>query len=299
MTASGLLAAIRRVTDAASQQNPVGRDGDDLLRLHRLQSDAIALARLELADLEPLSNSDRRRAESEAEHLAALLTQQDDRDVDLEVATVLISRLLRRVGFAGADRIARAVPALSARPAAEDDGLLRLADAYRGDAQRELRIMLALYAAAAILLLGALAVALVGLRDAQHDDGFRFDEFGAFALVALVPLLGAALAARRAMRHGVAAQESTRLRRQFSGLAPYLDPMPPVMRDLMRGTLAQQLFPRLLDDSEPWRETKWPAADELLATLVEPDDVPASDDQVGVADPDGDSASDSDSTDMR
>lgn len=275
MTASGLLDAIGRLADAANRHDAAGADAETLVRLHRLRSDAAVLRRLELVHLDPLPAHELARAMSDAERVLATLAGS----ADLELAAVLSDRLMRSVGYvalAGADRPDGAPPH---HPRPNETDLGGLAGEYRGDARRELRIMVVLYAAALVLLVATLAIALAGIRAAQGGDDFRFTEFAAFGLVALVSLSGAALAARRAMRHGVVAQESTRLQRQFAGLDAYLSPMPPILRDLMRGTLAQQLFPRLLDDSEPWRETRWPDANALLAAIREAEDEEVTEDQ--------------------
>lgn len=133
-----------------------------------------------------------------------------------------------------------------------------LATLYGQDASSERRSTYVLYAVAVALALAGGALAVRGIAVAHTDTTLRFSIFAAYASVGLASFTAAGVSLRQARRHLMAAHEATRLQRQLVALDAYLLPMPPAMRDLVRGALVQRVFPGLVDDDEPWRAPVWP-----------------------------------------
>jgi hypothetical protein len=110
-------------------------------------------------------------------------------------------------------------------------------------------------------------MACVGLVRARREAQFSFPEFSAYGLVALVVVTFGAAVMWQATRHRRDAREAARLSHQLVGFEAFISPMPANLRNLLRGIMAQQLFPLLWEDDEPWRQTQWPNADSLLEAL--------------------------------
>jgi hypothetical protein len=126
-----------------------------------------------------------------------------------------------------------------------------------------------LYLLYAGLTLVAVAIAVVGLREAHRDGRFATSEFLAYAGVALaVGLLSSGLL-WPASQHRRQGYEYVRLERQLAGFDAFVSPMPDALRNLLRGAIAPQLFPRLLESDEPWQVGQWPGPDTMLRSLVE------------------------------
>jgi hypothetical protein len=153
-----------------------------------------------------------------------------------------------------------------------DDGrtrevLQRLSCQYGADARVERRVMFALYLTFLASAVGAGLIAWTGLAHTRERSHFRAGEFTSYGIVSLVVALLALVVLWQAASHRRQARESVRLQRQLAGLDAYVAQMPPALRDLLRATMAKQLFPRTLEDNEPWREPRWPSADEVLRAV--------------------------------
>ena len=124
--------------------------------------------------------------------------------------------------------------------------------------------MYVLYFVSLVVAAGATLITWVGLDRAQTPRQFRANEFTAHALVGLVLVGIAVLVLWQAQNHRRQCRESIRLERQLVGLDSYVATLAPSIRDVVRATMAKQLFPLTLEDNDPWREARWPSADDLL-----------------------------------
>jgi hypothetical protein len=77
---------------------------------------------------------------------------------------------------------------------------------------------------------------------------------GAGAVLVAVSAI-VATAIRRTVRRG---RELDRLIGQIGYFDAYVSPLSPAVASLVRATMAQRLFPRLLEDDDPIREPRWP-----------------------------------------
>ena len=139
---------------------------------------------------------------------------------------------------------------------------------YGIDASREQRLMVVSDLAALGLVGLALLVAWMAARQTPGvvDPIAGYVAYAA-AFVLLTALAGFFVA--QARRHRIAAQEARRLARQIASVDAYLAPLPASTRSLLRATMLQRFFPRLLDDDDPMREPRSPNADHLLHTILE------------------------------
>lgn len=135
---------------------------------------------------------------------------------------------------------------------------------YASDAAAQSRLMWAYYLAAALLIVAAVG-GLAWIVGSQ-----KLVAVGSLVtLIGFSSLLILALAAGHQAREcRRAVFETRRVYRQLLIVEKYLDPMPQVVRDLMRGVMMQRLFPRLIDDENPMREDEpFPDPDKLLIAL--------------------------------
>lgn len=277
---SRLFDAIRRINDALA----LAGDGASALatvNLHRVSSVVAALDQLSVNAVARLPADQLERAISTADRLAATLEgllSSASRETDLGLAAYLSDQLMEMVGYVALapqllsgsrDEASRGAGSESPQ-SVPSEGLITLAAGYAEDAKLERTTTLLLYGAALMLVAAALSLGLLGIARARDGDPFDFAEFSAHGLVALVVLGCAAVVSSRAGRHSLAAQEACRLARQLAGFEAYVAPMPPALRHLVRGTMVQRLFPRLLEDDEPWREPKWPDTASLMTAINEP-----------------------------
>lgn len=203
--------------------------------------------------------------------LNALLTRLAAEPTAVPVAVALIERVEGHIG--------RALLAASAEPqkttedaadqaagAGRDYALDELARAYRDDAARERAGAGWCSAVAVLSFLSAVAAAIwaVAVADGPARAGRGLP---GPLLVCGGAVLAALLLLRTAAARQRAAREYTRLERGVQGLGPYLAPLPAPARHLLRATMAQTLFPRLLDDDDPLRQPVWPEANALLHTI--------------------------------
>jgi hypothetical protein len=184
-----------------------------------------------------------------------------------------------------AHQVAAAADQAVASPAARDVGqhngqdiaLDDQAEAYGEDARQEIRAARSRRTAATVVLLVGVGAAAYAVRaagraataaDAAVAAGRAAGSPWPVVLPPMVVCVAAAVTGvvllLAAAKHDRAARESRRLQRGLAGLGPYLAPLPPAARHLLRATMAQTLFPRLLDDDDPLRQPDWPPARELL-----------------------------------
>jgi hypothetical protein len=246
-----------------------------------------ALATLSPSALQVMNVESARLALHDAAELGRLLESSslgaDTLAENLVLACLLAERLARQLGVLVLEptRTADAGPkdAQTERPG----DLSCHAYAYGEDARRNRASTWLLVALAVALLSGALALSLLGIR-AAGGRNFDFAEFGAYGLIAIGVLAAAGVAARAASKSALVARESKRLERQMASLDAYLEPLPKQQRDLARGVMLPQMFPRLLEDDDPLRAPDWPDAATLLsagANAESPGRGPVPDDQEG------------------
>jgi hypothetical protein len=122
--------------------------------------------------------------------------------------------------------------------------------------------------ARSVSLLGSLTAAslIVGLATATGGAWATLNDgdsklhaatvatISAGAILVIVAAI-AALAVRRSM---LRVRELDRLIAQIGYFDAYVSHMNPAVASLMRATMAQRLFPRLLEDDDPIREPRWP-----------------------------------------
>lgn len=136
---------------------------------------------------------------------------------------------------------------------------------YEADARRDSRLMWVYYVAAGFLT----AVTVAGIvwysisRPPPTGDALVLPLSGLAVLLILA--LASGHQARECRR---AVFETRRIHRQLLTLDKYLESMPELGRELLRGVMIQRLFPRLMDDDNPMREDDvFPDADKLLLAL--------------------------------
>ena len=154
--------------------------------------------------------------------------------------------------------------------ARSEQGLHRVAEAYRKDADQRSR---------AVLVLGLVALATVGVATAMAwhlvtrwdaNDHLTPGGFLARCVPALALYAVAALLAHQATRMRRGVDELRRLERQLQGITAYLHPLPADTQDLVRAAMTQRLFPRLIED-DPLREEDWFPDSEYLLASINPD----------------------------
>ena len=150
-----------------------------------------------------------------------------------------------------------------------EDTLARLVGAYSKDASDARRAAVSSLVGAVVSLVIAASLVVAATVLSTHGSGGNGNHLDAgpfFArAIACLPFFVLAsallwLAARQ--RRG--AHEALRLARQLTGLPAYLYPLPPSASHLMRMTMTQRLFPRLIEDTDPLRDAPWPDTSELL-----------------------------------
>ena len=151
-----------------------------------------------------------------------------------------------------------------------EQGLRRVAEAYRKDADQRSRM---------VLMLGLIALATVGVATAMAwymvtrwggDAHLTPGGFLARCAPALALYAVSALLAHQATRMRRGVDELRRLERQLQGITAYLHPLPADTQDLVRAAMTQRLFPRLIED-DPLREEDWFPDSEYLLASINPD----------------------------
>ena len=152
--------------------------------------------------------------------------------------------------------------------ATSDEQLLSTASSFRHDARRAARIMMGLYLV--VLALIALATVMLWLLVFVEDPRPAAPDFVAQSLPSFALMAIATLLAQQANRQRRNAEELKRVELQMRALPVYLTPLPEPARHLLRSVMLQRLFPRLLEDDDPLRESDWfPSEDYLVITLNE------------------------------
>lgn len=292
MDSERLFDLLGRIGAAADEIRPSLHRPNDVVDLWRVTSVANAVSHMDATDVRVLAPDQIALTAVDASALLDVLQPARPRGstavVNVALAARLADRIMQGIGYIVLTSPEAALPAAGGSgelpaPVAETHRktLSQLAKIYGRDADLERRAMSRLYGASFVFLLGATAVAVVGIEAARHTDGpFRFDVFAAYGVVAVLVLVWAALAMREAVRHRLAASDASALTRQLHGLDAYLAPMPRMLRHLLRGTFFQRVFPSPVKDTEPWREPKWPDTASLLhaiqasdETVQQPEDV--------------------------
>ena len=138
---------------------------------------------------------------------------------------------------------------------------------YDEDARRDDHASKRLTGVAIVTATLAVAIAVLGAVLARGPARFDSGEFVAFFCISIMLLVVTAVALVISGRLRIASREATRIRRQIGAVDWYLDSMPHMERDLLRGALVGRLFPRLLEDDDPTRETQLPSTRELLDAI--------------------------------
>jgi hypothetical protein len=185
----------------------------------------------------------------------------------LSVAARLGDRVVFTIGSAAAAQLINDRPSDAESDARES--VAQVARQYGLDAAGERRAERWLYLLYAVLTLIAITIAVVGLRQAHRDGRFELSEFMAYAAVGLAVAVLSSGLLLPASQHRRQAHEYVRLERQLVGFEAFVTPMPPVLGNLLRGSIAPQLFPRLLESNEPWQVGEWPSPDSVLRALVD------------------------------
>lgn len=143
-----------------------------------------------------------------------------------------------------------------------------LAKQYGKDADKESGAAGRVRALALFCLLGSAAAAYWAVQVAtQAEDAVWPTTIGPL-LVCAAAGATALLCVRQAAARDRAGREYRRLERGLSGVDAYLAPLPSPARHLLRATMTQSLFPRLLDDDDPLKQPAWPDADVLLQSVA-------------------------------
>lgn len=147
------------------------------------------------------------------------------------------------------------------------DALLDVAARYGDDAKAETRVMLAVYGVSVAMSGVGAVIACLGLDRADGARAFRLSQFAAYGLVGLGFAVAGIAGVWLAGRHRRGAREARRLQRQLIGFDAWVAPIPDPLQAILRAIVAEQLFPRLIEDDEPWRRSKWPSAEDCVKLL--------------------------------
>jgi hypothetical protein len=272
--------AMRQIAVAANARLVAAKQPEEIAQLWRIASLAAAVGSAQSGEASRSTSDDLALATIDAAHLLAMLDPPTDnynsgQTTNLALARQLADRILDTFAYALIDpppapsdfRHTTANPGSGRPPTSECADLNLLARRYEHDATEQQATMKRLYAAAIVFVVAAAALAVIGVERARGEGPFVLATMSGYGVVA-VGLLGTAAAAwHAAARHRSLAAEAWRIHRQLEGLTPYLAPLPPALRNLLRGVLAQRLFPPLLEREEPWREPRWPDTDTLLEAI--------------------------------
>jgi hypothetical protein len=191
---------------------------------------------------------------------------------EIRTLDVLADQLLTSLSGVAADLLLVERRSPAAAPA-QSSKLSDVASGYAEDARREHRAALTYFSIATALVIAAFGVVIAGLvqiaslnhNGAAHPS-WVWSVFSAYLIASLVSLIAAGILILLGERHRRAAQESTRLSRQFDVVESYLAPMATQARDLIRASLTPRLFSRILSDDDPMREPIWPTAEDVAKT---------------------------------
>lgn len=198
--------------------------------------------------------------------------------VEFRALDTIADQLLGAVTAVGGDLLIAGADGSEPLSDQQESGqLAQVAVAYREDASRERRMTLTCFLIFVLLILSSLGFILWGILRIGEQPTSRnvpgssiWPVFSAHLVAALISLAAAGIMVIQAERHRRAAQEASRLERQFTAVESYLAPMSPVVRDIMRASLTPRLFSRILWDSDPMREPLWPSASDVAAASPSP-----------------------------
>jgi hypothetical protein len=266
-----LLTAVDRVElgiEARRTRHPEGSAAAELLRVEAVVH---AVRRLRSLDLGALPHACIGTVADDAERLAQALEREEGSKDDLTFAAErfvhCVAHLAVTPGNGNAEQEDLLETAGDITMAESRKVLTGLADDYGADARSERNTTYLLYLLAVLLAIAGIGLALSGIASAEEDGSLDLSIFAAYGSVGLALIAAAAVALREASRHLVAAHEATRLQRQLAALDAYLLPMPPAMRDLVRGALVQRVFPGLVEHEEPWLTPVWPDSADLIRAI--------------------------------
>ncbi len=230
-----------------------------------------------------------------------------DADVALDVVTSRLEASLSIVAIRESIDLSQFPPTLSQSDDEDRSAtdLIQVAARYGEDAKKEARRSAGLYAASLLMTVLAATAAWVGAERAneslsaprtvlttttspasplntaanpppvpdavrdESDNGFDLTHFLATLSVPLILFLSSVLLLRQAEVHRRHGAELARLQRQYEALEPYLTPLSTQEARFIRGLLAPQLFPRILEDDDPMRSTRWARPEDLIKILSE------------------------------
>jgi hypothetical protein len=164
-------------------------------------------------------------------------------------------------------------------PCDRESELRALAAFYGEDADREQRLVKVTALGAVLCATGAVIAAVWGTQ-LMIETGGKWRLSVGPLLVCVAFALGFLALIRAVEMREREAREYRRLQRGLQGINGYLAPLPTVARNLVRATMTQVLFPRLLKDDDPLREARWPDPKDLLwAVYREPQSPGAEEDE--------------------
>jgi hypothetical protein len=123
-------------------------------------------------------------------------------------------------------------------------------NAYESDAHRERSSMWISRITAIALGLASTTLLVVGAERSRIDGPMPKVSWSALTpyLLAVIPILAAGVfAARTGSRHRLAGLEASRVMRQLASIGPYLEPLPPTARGLLRASMMPRIFPRAVE----------------------------------------------------
>jgi hypothetical protein len=206
-------------------------------------------------------------------------------DMQLSVLQAQVEQTVKQVETLLSSLPPSHAPGKSAAESAEHDRgseLAALVLAYGEDARRERIESATMGALATVALLGCLGAAMWAVdkstmwaadtsKAVNTAKGVGTDQLWALAggplLLCAATGVAAILLLRQAGARRSSAREWTRLERGLQGIGDYLSPLPPNAQHLIRATMTQNLFPRLLEDNDPLRQPNWPDTDSLLSAI--------------------------------
>ena len=143
------------------------------------------------------------------------------------------------------------------------DPLAALAPAYGRQSAREARLRNIFSAAAALLAGSAIIILWVGCQRALDGSVVNVDAVKVYAFPAGVALIAGGLAWWQAERHRRCSREDLRMHNLLQALGPYVDGMESSVATVVKTLLAPRMFPRSLDDKNPYEDVLWPSAEEV------------------------------------
>jgi hypothetical protein len=200
------------------------------------------------------------------EHLLVSVRESSGSSESLIRASEAATQVLHQVGRRVDSSTSRPNDGINKPPntSQADVALIEIAKKYGADARRGAFHVLFLYMTATIFMIASFIGAWHITESPAPQLAGRFWAVAGALLVAIVLAYHANTRRRQV-------DEAQRLERQLTLLPSYLAPLPDAARSLMRAAMIQRVFPRLLEDDDPLRESEWfPGTDHLLLA-IDPD----------------------------